>query len=382
MMKIVWLSCLFILLSLKNIIAQTTKIDTEKLLTYYETQRYGDAALYLQSIYPEDTQDLKALTQIAYCNMMAGKLADAEKSYQKVHIIQPNNLPTLFSLSSINSKRGNISNAKAYLQQIIQLDSLNFSAYKQMAAYSDNPETKLNYLRKANILNAADPDVAYELAMTYNKLKQYQLAYDILKTAIALDTENFTLQQAKLPIANQLGKYLEVIETGEKLLKVHQDENVMNDLGQAYFYMKDYKKCILLYKMLEELGIQNESILYYMTLSYRELKDYDQATIYAQKTIDEAISKHISLYYAALAGIYEDQEKYNEATTTYKKGLTFGSNNIIYYRLGILYDVTLKQPKNAITYYQFYLKNNPHQEKEKKQIAYATERVSALINAK
>ncbi|KAB1228711.1 tetratricopeptide repeat protein [Chryseobacterium viscerum] len=377
MMKTGICLCLF-LLGFNKITAQSAKIDSEKLLEYYETQRYADAAQYLQNIYPGDTQDIKALSQIAYCNMMAGKLPEAEKNYQKINTIQPNNLPTLFSLASINSRRGNASNAKGYLQQIIQLDSLNFSAYKQLAAYADTPESKLNYLKKANILNITDPDVAYDLSLAYSGLKQFKPAYDVLKTAIASDTENFTLQQALLPIANQLSKYPEVIEIGEKLLKNHADVNVMNDMGQAYFYVKDYQKCISLYKTLEDMGVQNEGTLYFMALSYRELKDYNNAAIYAQKTIDEAISDHTTLYYAALAGIYEAKNQYNDAVTAYKRGLTFGASNIIYYRLGLLYDLNLKQPKNAVTYYQMYLKNNPDLEKEKEQIAYATGRIPVL----
>lgn len=367
-----------ILLGFNNITAQSAKIDTEKLLEYYETQRYADAAKYLQSIYPGDTQDVKALSQITYCNMMAGRLPEAEKNYIKINTIQPNSLPILFSLASINSRRGNVTNAKTYLQQIIQLDSLNFNAYKQLAAYADTPESKLNYLKKANILNTTDPDVAYDLSLTYSGLKQFKPAYDVLKTAIASDTENFTLQQALLPVANQLAKYPEVIEIGEKLLKNHADVNVMNDMGQAYFYVKDYQKCISLYKMLEDMGVQNEGTLYFMALSYRELKDYNNAAIYAQKTIDEAISDHTTLYYAALAGFYEAKNQYNEAVTAYKRGLTFGTSNIIYYRLGLLYDLNLKQPKNAATYYQLYLKNNPDQEKEKDQIAYAKGRITIL----
>ncbi|MGN7707014.1 tetratricopeptide repeat protein [Chryseobacterium sp. 22543] len=377
MMKIGICLCI-ILLGFNNITAQSAKIDTEKLLEYYETQRYADAAKYLQSIYPGDTQDIKALSQIAYCHMMAGKLPEAERNYIKINTIQPNSLPTLFSLASINSRRGNVTNAKAYLQQIIQLDSLNFNAYKQLATYADTPETKLNYLKKASSLNSTDPDVAYDLSLTYSGLKQYQPAYDVLKTAIASDTENFTLQQALLPVANQLAKYPEVIEIGEKLLKNHADVNVMNDMGQAYFYVKEHQKCISLYKMLEDMGVQNEGTLYFMTLSYRELKDYNNAAIYAQKTIDEAVSDHTTLYYAALAGIYEAKSQYNDALTAYKRGLTFGTSNIIYYRLGLLYDLTLKQPKNAVTYYQMYLKNHPDQEKEKDQIAYAKGRILIL----
>ncbi|AZA93583.1 Predicted methyltransferase (contains TPR repeat) [Chryseobacterium nakagawai] len=377
MMKIGFL-ILLIGLSFKTLVAQTVKVDTEKLLEYYENQRYADAAQYLQSLYPANTQDVKALTQIAYCQMMAGKLPDAEKNYMKVNIIQPNNIPVLFSLTSINSRRGNRTNAKNYLQQIIQLDRQNFSAYKQMAAYADTPEVRLEFLKRANSLNPADPDIAYDLATVYDGLKQFQPAYDVLKIAIASDPENFTLQQTQLPISNRLGKYQEVIENGEKLLQIHADTNVMNEMGQAYFYVKNYQRCVDLYKMLEDLGMQNEGTLYYMTLSYRELKDYDKAAIYAQKTIDEAISDHTPLYYAALAGIYEVKNQYNDAVTAYKRGLTFGNSTIIYYRLGLLYDGNLKQPKNAVTYYHLYLKNNPDQKKEKEQIAYAKDRITLL----
>ncbi|REC47423.1 tetratricopeptide repeat protein [Chryseobacterium pennipullorum] len=371
-----------IVFNFKNTHAQSAKMDTRKLLEFYETQRYGDAARYLQSIYPEDTGDVKVLTKIAYCNMMAGKLPEAEKNYLKAYAIQPDNLPILFSLAHINSRRGNIVNAKSYLQTIIGLDSLNFNAYKQLAAYENKPESKVNLLKKANSLNNADPDTAYDLAMAYHALKQYQPAYEVLKTAIASDPENYTLQQAQLSVSNQLGKYQEVVDTGEKLVKNNTDPNIINEMGKAYFYLKEYQKCADAYKMLEELGIQNEGTLYYIALSYRELKDDDKAALYAQKTIDEAISDYTPIYYATLAGIYENKNQFNDALEAYKRGLTFGNNTLIYYRLGLLYDLHIKQPKNALTYYHLYLKNKPEQEKEKEQIAYAKARIASLSGVK
>jgi len=375
-----WLSVLLITFSFKNIAAQT--IDKEKLLEYYETQRYAEAAQYLRSIYPEYTKDVKILSQMAYCNMMSGKLPEAEKNYLKVNAVEPNNLPVLFSLVHINSRRGNATKAKAYLLEIIQLDSLNFTAYKQMSGFADTPDAKLKYLKKANALNNTDPDIAFDLSTAYRELKQYQQAYDILKTAIDADNGNFTLQHAQLPLANQLGKYKEVIETGEKLMKENTDVNVINEMGQAYFYLKDYKRCAALFKTLEDLGVQNEGTLYFMALSYRELKEYDKAAVYAKKTIDEAISDHTALYYTALGGIYEDNNKFTDALEAYKRGLTFDNGSNIYYRLGLLYDQSLKQPKNAVLYYILYLKNKPDPEKENEQITYAKARLEALTNSK
>ena len=377
-----WILLTCILFNFKGLIAQSTKIDSEKLLEYFETQRYADAAQYLQSIYPENTKDIKGLTQIAYCNMMTGKLPEAEKSYLKVIMIQPDNVPVLLSLANINSRRGNISGAQSYLQKIIQLDSLNFSAYKQLAAFEDTPEGKLRYLKKASALNTSDPDIALSLSSICFELKGYQTAYDVLKAAISSDPENFNLQRALLPFSNQLGKYQEVIKVSQKLLNKNADPNVVNELGQAYFYVKDYQKCIDLYKILEKLGVQNENILYYITLSYRELKDYDNALIYAKKTIDQAISKHTTIYYTVLAGIYEEKKQYKNAVAAYKRGLTFGNSNIIYYRLGLLFDLNLKQTKNAISYYHIYLRNKPDEKKEKEQIEYTKERINSIISKK
>ncbi|HCA06197.1 CDC27 family protein [Chryseobacterium sp.] len=376
----IWLSIYLFIFGISTFTAQT--IDKEKLFEYYETQRYADADQYLQSIYPEDTKDIKALTQMAYCYMMSGKLQEAEINYIKVSAVEPNNIPVLFSLANINSRRGNGTKAKTYLLQIIQLDSLNFNAYRQLAGFGDTAEARLNYLKKANTLNRTDPDVAYDLSAVYRELKQYQQAYDVLKTAIDADEGNFTLQLAQLPLANQLGKYKEVIETGEKLIKEKADANVINEMGQAYFYLKEYQKCAAVFKTLEDLGIQNEGTLYYMALSYRELKEYDKATDYAKKTIEEGISAHTAIYYTALGGIYEQKEQFSNALETYKRGLTFKNSNAIYYRLGLLCDFNLKQPKNAITYYNLYLKNKPDPEREKEQIAYAKTRLASLTSPK
>lgn len=361
--------------------AQTPVLDKEKLLEFYQTQRYADAAQYLQSIYPADTKDLKALSQIAYCYMMSGKLPEAEKSYLKIDSLQPHTLSVLFSLANINSRRGNEFAAKFYLFDIIKLDSANFNAYKQLANYTDSIKLKIVYLKKANTLNATEPDVAYDLAIAYKNLKLFEPAYQTLKIAIAADTANLFLQQALLPIANELKKYAEVINIGEKLLKNGADGNVVKDVGKAYFYLKNYQKCIFYYNLLEKMDLQNESILYFMSLSYRELKNYNLAAKYAKMTIEEGISKNTSAYYLLLGGIYETNQQFINALNAYKKGLTFNSNSTIYYSLGLLYDLRLKQNKNALTYYNLYLKSKPDAD-EKQQVVYVKARITEITGPK
>ncbi len=358
--------------------------DKEKLLEYYQSQRYADAALYLQTVYPEDTKDIKALNQIAYCYMMAGKLPEAEKSYLKIIDQQPNSLPVLFSLANINLKRGQNLKAGIYYEQIIKLDSTNFNAYKQLAGLypNDIDSQKIVYLTKANQINPIEADVAYDLAIAYKKLKKYEPAYRLLTIAITADTGNLILQQAKLPIAIQLKKYNEVIITGEKLLTGEADGNVVKDVGMAYYYLKNYEKAINYFKMLEIINAQNESSFYYTSLSYRNLNNFKLASEYAKKTIQEGISPYTSSYYLLLGGIYEVGDQLTSATAAYKKGLTFSANGAIYYRLGLLYDLKLNQKKSALTYYNLYLKSKPDVSTEKEQISYTKDRITALTSVK
>lgn len=373
---------LFIIFSFKTLYAQNISLDKEKLLEYYQTQRYADAALYLQSVYPPNTTDVKALSQIAYCNMMAGKLIDAETAYIKINELQPNTLSVLFSLANIYTKRGNGAMAKKYLANIIAIDSTNFNAYKQLANLTDSVNLKIGYLKKANLLNAVDADVAFDLSFQYKLLKLYEPAYQVLKVAIAADTNNFILQRAQLPIANMLKKYAEVIAVGEKLLQVETDENVIKDVGKAYFFLKDYQKCIGYYKTLEILNAQNETILYFMALSYRELKNYEMAIAYAKKTIEEGISENTAFYHEILGNMYDDINQATKAKNAYQKGLTFKPEKSIYYRLGLLYDFKLKEPKNALSYYKLYLKSKPDAVKNKIEMEYVKNRITEMEPAK
>lgn len=358
--------------------AQDAAIDKTKLLDLYQTQRYADAAAYLQTVYPNHTTDLKALGQIAYCNMMAGKLVAAEQNYQQIDSLQPNTLPVLFNLASINAKRGNSQKTRFYLEQIVKLDSLNFNALKQLANFTDSLAEKTSYLKKANGINPTDADVAGDLAICYTRKNLYEPAYLVLKTAMVADTGNFILQQQLLPVANELKKYSEVITLGEKLLQNDQDANVLKDVGKAYFNLKNYEKCIFYYKMIEQMGKQNEVVLYYITLSYRELKNYAMAAQYAKKTIEEGISVNTAAYYALLGDIYESNNQLASSATAYKKGLTFKPTGNIYYRLALLNDLKLNQKVSARTYYNLYLKSKPDTSKEKEQIAYTKGRIAEL----
>ena len=368
-------------LSLAGYAQNTSAVDKEKLFDFYQTQRYADAAQYLKGVYGEEVNDFKTLSQIGYCFLMAGNNVEAEKFYSKAYTLQPQNLPILFSLGSINNKRGNTEKAKLYYGEIVKIDSNNFNVYKLLANLYSSPKDdslKLIYLLKANQINPLEGDVATDLAEAHAAYQQYEKAYDVLNIAIKGDSDNLVLQRAKLPIANQLKKYDEVITSGEKLLKDGADAGVIKDVAKAYYYTRMYQKSIDLFKQLELAAMENEATLYYTSLSYRALKNYPQAAIYTRKTIDEAISPNTSSYYSLLGLVYEENNQLALASTAYKKGLQFKATATLYYRLAVFYDTRLKQEKNALKYYNLYLKSKPSLTNDKEEIKFSKDRIAQL----
>lgn len=356
-------------------------LDKEKLFDFYQSQRYADAAQYLKSIYGDAPDDFKTLSQIGYCFLMAGNNVEAEKFYSKAYALQPLNLPILFSLGSISSRRGNTEKAKRYYGEVVKIDSNNFSVYKLLANMYSSPKedsVRLIYLLKANKINPLEGDVAVDLAEVHSGYQQYEKAYDVLDIAIKGDSDNLVLQRAKLPIANQLKRYAEVIASGEKLLKDGADAGVIKDVAKAYYYTKKYQKAIDLFKMLEAAAMQNEATLYYTSLSYRALKNYAQAAAYTKKTIDEAISPNTSSYYSLLGLVYEENNQLTLAGAAYKKGLQFKIVPTLYYRMAVFYDTRMKQPGNALKYYMLYLKSKPSLLNDKEEIKFTKDRIAQL----
>lgn len=379
-MKNIFYSLLLMVFS-QQCYAQSSTADQQKLLDLYQNQKYAEAAQYLKNSYTDQTNDQKALNQIAYCFLMAGNNVEAEKYYSKAYQLQPQNLSVLFSLGNISTRRGNQKLAKKYYGEIVKIDSNNFNVYKLLANLYPSIKDSLRfvYLLKANQLNPNEADVAIDLAEVHGVSQEYEKAYHVLDVAIKADSENLVLQRAKLPLANQLKKYQEVITTGEILLKDGDDAAVIRDVAKAYYYTKKYDQAIKYFSRIEKLLMQNENTLYFTSLSYRYLKNYKMAAIYANRTIEEAISPNTASYYALLGLSYEENNQFKLAHAAYKKGLQFKATPTLYYRLATLYDTKLKQPKPALNYYKLYLGSKPNAEDDEAEIKFTKDRIAQLL---
>ena len=379
MKKYVSLLTLFIIAAITQ--AQTRNLDKEKLLDFYQNQRYAEAASYLENVYGKESNDPKALSQLAYVHLMAGLLPEAEKNYLALQQLQPANITVLFNLASISLRRGNEEKAKSFYLEILKADSTNFNVYKQLAnlyPLSNDPD-KIKYLEQANKINPAEADVAYDLATSYNVLKQDKKAYAVLDPAMKADTGNFMLLKVRLPVCMALLKLPEASTVGERLMAAGDSTSfVITTMGKLAVLTKNFQKAIRYFKLLESWGQENETSLYYTALCYRELKNYTLSAEYTKKTIEFSTSPNMSSYYTLLGTVYEEKAQYKIALAAYKKGLTYTNKGGIYYNMALLEDLKLKEPAKALTYYRLYLKSKPDEEKNKEAILYVKDRINTL----
>lgn len=367
MKKILLIIIAFAFLNTGSVQAQHTP-DNDKLLELYQTQKYIEAAAYLQSIYEEDTEDPKELSRLAYANLMAGKLPDAEKNYLKLYELDSSSLPTIFSLAKINIRRGNDDKAKSYYLEALKLDSTNFNIFKQLALLNKgeiNAE-KIKYLKMANSLNPIDAEVAFDLAEIYFKMNSFDNASKVVDSALVADTANLQLLKMKMPISMAKKKYSESIITGAKLLSYGDSSTfVLNNLAKSYFLQLDYQNALKYFLAIDDKVFDNEGLSYNIALSYRGIKDYKSAIPYFQKAIKEGISVKIASYYGLLGDSFEEVGKNEDANVAYKRGLFFENNGSLLYNIALVYETKFSDKKNAISYYEQYLKTVNEKEQPK-----------------
>jgi len=359
---------------------QTAKADDALLLEYYQTQRFAEAADYLKKTYPEPVTDTKVLARLAYTSQMASKLADAEGYYQRIYDSDSTNTTVLFNLGAINIRRGNSLKAEIYYKKIIGCDTTNFMVYKQLANISmdkGDQAAQLSFLRKANQLNPAEPDVASDLSDAYVNLKQFSLAETILDEAITQDPENAVLLLSMLKLVYVQNKWEETKSTCIKLLQLGNHSGyVLTKLQVAYYNLHDYRCCLETMAEISEME-RTETNFYITALAYKELKDQPNAIENFMKAVNAGISPNIGDYYSEIGNSYETLSKFKKAAFSYQKGLEFDEKPITYYLLATLYDSEIKNKKMALSYYKKYLAAKTPAKEEKYKV-YAQSRVGIL----
>lgn len=363
--------------------AQNDLPDDHILLQFYQNHQYDAAAEYIKGFYPDTIRDQVILNRLGYCYRMSGNYRQAETYYLQLYGMDSLNVSALLNLGAINVQRRLFGPAEDYYKRVIAIDSNHVSAYVSLSGIMRRKpdwDAALAYLHRANRLQPGNMDIANDLVRVYVDLKEYEQADSVLDAALRIDPDNGILLYAKTEVAEALKNYPTMIRACERLAALGEESvQIKTRLARGFFYLNDYIGSLNTYQERidsygEDLG---ELDYYYMAMSCKALKRYKEGLEYMDKVLKAAISPNTAFYYGRKADLHDLANQPSAAASSYLKSFHFDVIPLHYYSLALVYDSKLRDQKNALRYFQLYLKQAPG-EGEKAYRHYAQKRLEEL----
>lgn len=356
--------------------------DNQKIVLLYEDQRFSEAANYLESFYQDSSTNIKLTNSIAYSYRMARNYQKAFFYYGKIHELDPSNLNALASLALINNQKGLYNASMSLYEQILEIDSTYVDAYTALASIykrSQDILSAFNYLLKANQLQPNNSVVAKDFVDLCLLLKMTDKADSVLTIALQYDPNNANLVYSKAKVSELQKKHSEVIDLSQQLIELGEDtQAVWSLLAKAHFNLGNFQTAIDTYATaMLKYEAWGEVDYYYMAMTCKALKRFEESFEFIEKALVEAISPNTGFYFAQKAGILKDLNKPSAAAATYIRSFQYHDEPIDYFNLAVLYDHDLQIKASALKYYRLYINKKPAAE-EKTYIDYAQDRINDL----
>lgn len=384
--RTVWIMTILMSLSLSGKSQQRETIDERRLNDYFQNQQFSEAASYLHRFYDASNPDTDLMGRLGYCYRMAGEDKQAEYFYLKLHHLDTLHIPTLLSLSAINSKRLQYKEARDFLHKIMDIDSTHMSALLALARVSGNlqqEKLQYQYLKRGNYLRPTNSDITHDFAQICMQVEKYGEADTALEMTLAGQPDNRLLLLTRAKITSQLKNYKETIRLCEHLIELeYRTPDVLALLSRAYFFEKKYVQSIAGYQeILDNQQFLSESDLYYFAMAHKAEKQYKEANAVMDLVLKAAISPNSAFYYGSKADLHDLANQPSAAVQNYLKSFHFDTIPSHYYSLALVYDLKLTDPRNALRYYRTYLQQELPADEERF-VEYVKQRVKELENKK
>lgn len=352
----------------------------------------------------------------AQCYKALGNKDAALENYKLALNLDPNNTNIKNEIQSLHEE--NMTPEQKldyYCAQLQQNPQDSDVAYKY--AYELHKAGKVKdaiyYYNQTISLDAKNEDAYINLAQAYKQDKSYDKATATLTKAKSLFPENKTIKNQLLSLEAETTsllytdasnlyaekKYLDAIALYEKINP--QTAESLLGIGACYQAMNNFAEAAKYYAKSLEKDPNNAETAYYTALAYSNAEDFNNAKIYAKRTLviqpDNKNAKELMTYvieqentakmdkaieffekedyaqaltllnsviaqdntdsnaYYYRAMIYDNQKKYQLAINDYKKAIQHNSQMLIaYYAIAVDYDY-LGQYSNALTFYKKYI---------------------------
>ncbi len=293
-------------------------------ILYSNTGSYDKAITYLQKASQKNTKDDSLLVLLGQVYTKKGQKKRALPYYQKAYKANPNNGEALYNVCNYYITQKRFKEA----ERIISKESVNGNSPWFAIARGRILEIKkelpkaMNYYKEALQALPSNSDAHLGVGRINLERKRYDQAIQSFGMAMAENPDNL---------------------------------EAFSGMGRAYLAQKNYTAASELFSEVIKRQSKNVEAFKVVGVAYSKMGKHEEALVHLKKAI-KLKPKDVDVHFA-MAIEYEKVEKYKEALASFNKALVLDKSKaaFIYPRMGDLYFYKLKDPKNAVKYYEKYV---------------------------
>lgn len=377
-MKITLLFLLICSMFIHSIHAQSSSIDKNKVMDFFQNQQFEEAISYISPAVAVDTLNIQLLGYLGYANYMNDNTKAAEKYYQGIFNIDSNNISAIQYLAIIN-KNESPDRALQFTRRLVNLQpnkAVNYRSMAELFRRKDKKDSALLYYNNAYQLSPNDYKNGVGLADILIGDKMFLKADSITQAGLEKDSINISFLKLRIRSAYEAEDYKTVFLPGERLIRLGEASlGSLTMVFLSYYKLKLYADCIRVCDFLLDNNFLAENIFFYKAKAWANLKELYKSNDLLKTCVGLAISKNAEMYYYNLALNYEALKQYKKAVANYDTAYYLFKNPVMNYNSGRICEINLKNTSLAKKYYIEYLaKANPIEADEKKAYAYVKEK--------
>ncbi len=341
--------------------------------------RYPSALETFGKALGKDSTDTRVLLEMSEVYRQLGETEKAIKTCHKITELEPDNPYFSLQLASLYLQNEDYKSALSVFQALYLNDTNDFYILKQMAGCLNelkSADSAMIYYWKALKLKPFDPGVTLKLTNILIKKRDFSSAISLTDHFLSMHSMHPGILKlsgySRYMIKDYVGavtRFARAIEAGD------QSKFLYKYYGLSFYKQDKYDSAAPLFRNAFAADTTDAEVCFYFGVShFRTFPVSDTGLIFLRRTLSLLMpsDQFLSTLYIELAAVYNMSGRTDTALILLKRAYE-GSpqNNTLAFKIAYQYDYHLRNPKEALPYYQIFIRdmkkseesvsNNPQQ---------------------
>lgn len=329
----------------QSISEQELQRDLNKALILHQEQKLSQAEELYKEILAIEPNHAEVLNLLAGVQLAMENYKEALSHAQKA-IYQNNNRADFYlTLGYAEKAHGNFNqalNAYQCAQALAPKEAHIHECLGDLYQENEQWDQALGEYQKSLEQKPNDPQSLFKMAQTYELEKKFEKAISCYDDVLKIDAKFVPAYMNKGNIYKANGQAQAALN--QYLLALAHQKNstgILNNIGSAYFDLKDYKKAIEYFKEAIDLDGENLDAHLNIALSYKRLGEWEEALVYLK--LARKLNPRNATCYFYMAKIYFEEGDDKAAEKFFIKCLDFDPS--YYHAQNLISQLYMRQGK-------------------------------------